>query len=175
VAAAAPVAASVVTVAPVVETMPAVPVVEAVPMVPVAPVVTPGPEALPVSGGTGTAPGNIAVPAMAPTGIARLELVDGGVVINLPDKDDILIGREDPLSEPPIFPDIDMTPYGGEEGGVSRRHARIMRRENDYLVEDLQSTNYTKLNGQRLAPRTPSILVDGSRVDFGKIGVIFRR
>ncbi|MDQ2808322.1 MAG: zinc-ribbon domain-containing protein, partial [Chloroflexota bacterium] len=109
------------------------------------------------------------------TGQPRLELLQGGAVIPLPDKDDILVGREDPLSEPPIFPDVDMTPYGGEEGGVSRRHARIIRRDGDYLIEDLQSTNYSKLNGARLLPRTPSLLVDGSRIDFGKIGVIFHR
>jgi pSer/pThr/pTyr-binding forkhead associated (FHA) protein len=117
-------------------------------------------------------------PAPAPsagTGQPRLELAGSGNVINLPNKDEILIGREDPLSDPPIFPDVDLTPYGGEEGGVSRRHARILRRDNDYLVEDLQSTNYTKLNGQRLAPRQPALLVDGSRVDFGKVSVIFRR
>jgi hypothetical protein len=152
---------------------PAAPVALA-PVAPVAPVeaVAPVAPVLPVT------PAPVVPPAPAPsagTGQPRLELAGSGNVINLPNKDEILIGREDPLSDPPIFPDVDLTPYGGEEGGVSRRHARILRRDNDYLVEDLQSTNYTKLNGQRLAPRQPALLVDGSRVDFGKVSVIFRR
>jgi hypothetical protein len=145
--------------------MPVAPAMAAAPVAPMAPVMP-------------AAPAPVVPPAPAPaagTGQPRLELAGSGNVINLPNKDDILIGREDPLSDPPIFPDVDLTPYGGEEGGVSRRHARILRRDNDYLVEDLQSTNYTKLNGQRLAPRQPALLVDGSRVDFGKVSVIFRR
>ena len=92
----------------------------------------------------------------------------------LPDKDEILVGREDPLSEPPIFPDVDLTPYGGEEGGVSRRHARIFRQGGQYFLEDLHSTNYTKLDGMKLAPRSPQVLQSGARVDFGKVSLFFR-
>ncbi len=36
---------------------------------------------------------------------------------DLSGKDNILIGREDAVSN--IFPDVDLTPHGGEEGGVS--------------------------------------------------------
>jgi len=151
-----------VAVAPVME---AVPVVAAAPVAPVAPVAE-GMPAMPMA--------PVAAAAVA-GGPPRLELASGGSAVNLADKDEVLIGREDPLSEPPIFPDVDLTPFGGEEGGVSRRHARILRQGGDYLLEDLQSTNYTKLNGQRLAPRTPTLLVDGSRVDFGRVAMIFRR
>ena len=171
-------AVDVLTVAPVVTDMgsmdqPLIDMAAPVPMPMAAAEVAPMPTAAPVAG-TAPFPAE-AMPIMTGSGQPRLELVQGGAMIPLPDKDDILVGREDPLSEPPIFPDVDMTPYGGEEGGVSRRHARIIRREGDYLIEDLQSTNYSKLNGARLSPRTPSLLVDGSRIDFGKIGVIFRR
>jgi pSer/pThr/pTyr-binding forkhead associated (FHA) protein len=124
-------------------------------------------------GGTAPFPGER--PTEAAPGQPRLEVLGSGQTVALPDKDEILIGREDPLSEPPIFPDVDLTPFGGEEGGVSRRHARIVRRGSDYLLEDLQSTNYTKLNGQRIAARTPTALADGSRVDFGRVAMVFRR
>jgi uncharacterized OB-fold protein len=128
----------------------------------------------PASSSAGTAP-IVPGPAAAPSGgPPRLEVAGTGAVINLPDKDEILVGREDPLSEPPIFPDVDLTPYGGEEGGVSRRHARIFRQGGQYFLEDLHSTNYTKLDGQKLAPRSPQPLHNGSRIDFGKVGLIFR-
>ena len=72
-----------------------------------------------------------------------------------------------------VFPDVDLTPYGGEEGGVSRRHARIFRQNGQYFVEDLHSTNYTKLDGDRLQPRTPEPLHNGARLDFGKVAMVF--
>ena len=114
------------------------------------------------------------VAAAASGGPPRLELSASGATVTLPDKDDILIGREDPMSEPPIFPDVDLTPYGGEEGGVSRRHARIFRQNGQYFLEDLHATNYTKLDGAKLTPRTPLPLHNGARIDFGKVTVFFR-
>ena len=103
-------------------------------------------------------------------GPPRLEVAGTGAIVTLPDKDELLVGREDPLSEPPIFPDIDLTPFGGEEGGVSRRHARIFRQNGQYFLEDLHSTNYTRLDSTKLTPRQPLPLHDGARIDFGKVG-----
>ena len=157
------------------------------PVAPVAPTVNPAPESVstPVApvevvGAPVEAPA-VPAPSMAPAapaapsgGPPRLELSASGAIVTLPDKDDILIGREDPMSEPPIFPDIDLTPYGGEEGGVSRRHARIFRQNGQYFVEDLHATNYTKLDGAKLTPRTPLPLYNGARIDFGKVTVFFR-
>jgi pSer/pThr/pTyr-binding forkhead associated (FHA) protein len=128
-------------------------------------------EAAPSVIGTGPIDQPLAAPSGGPP---RLEVSGTGAVINLPDKDEILVGREDPLSEPPIFPDVDLTPYGGEEGGVSRRHARIFRQGGQYFLEDLHSTNYTKLDGMKLAPRTPQALQSGARIDFGKVSLFFR-
>ena len=46
---------------------------------------------------------------------------------------------------------------------------------NDYFIEDLQSTNYTKLDGQRLLARVREKLEDGARIDFGRVAMIFRK
>lgn len=94
-----------------------------------------------------------------------------GVEFALSDKDEILIGREDPVSD--IFPDVDLTNFGGEEGGVSRRHARIIRDGDTYLLEDLNSTNYTKLNGVKLIPKIPQAMRDGDHLSFGKVEASF--
>jgi len=109
----------------------------------------------------------------AGAGPARLVVISSGAELPLPQQEEITVGREDPSSG--IFPDIDLTPYGGEDGGVSRRHARLLHMNNDYFVEDLQSTNYTKVDGQRLPARVREKLEDGARLDFGRVAVIFRK
>lgn len=105
--------------------------------------------------------------------IARLVVISTGAELPLPDQEEITVGREDPSSG--IFPDVDLTPYGGEEGGVSRRHARMLYVNGEYFVEDLQSTNFTKLDGQRLPAHVRERLEDGARIDFGRVATIFRR
>jgi len=110
---------------------------------------------------------------MGEQGIARLVVISTGAEMSLPEQEEITVGREDPSSG--IFPDLDLTPYGGEDGGVSRRHARLLHIGDDYFVEDLQSTNYTKLDGQRLPAHVRERLEDGARLDFGRVAVIFRR
>ena len=102
----------------------------------------------------------------------RLVVVDSGAEIPLPAGDEILVGREDPVSG--IFPNIDLTPHGGEEGGVSRRHARIILEGTGYSVEDLNSTNYTFVNKQKLTPKVRQPLADGDQIRFGRVAVVFR-
>jgi hypothetical protein len=115
-----------------------------------------------------------AAPQAAPgTSGARLILISTGAEMALPEQEEITVGREDPSSG--IFPDVDLTPHGGEDGGVSRRHARLLHVGGDYFVEDLQSTNFTKLDGQRLPAHVRERLEDGARLDFGRVAMIFRR
>ncbi len=109
-------------------------------------------------------------PPSAPVG-PRLVVEESGVVLPLPlDKTEIIIGREDPVSN--IFPEIDLTPHGGELGGVSRQHARLSRVSGQWTLTDLNSTNYTRLNGARLEPNVPTPISDGARVQFGRVVVI---
>ncbi len=102
----------------------------------------------------------------------RLVVDASGAEIPLPDKDEILVGREDPVSG--IYPDVDMTPHGGEEGGVSRRHARLTKESGKYYVEDLDSTNFTFVNKQKLAPKTRQALDDGDEIRFGRVALKLR-
>jgi hypothetical protein len=119
-----------------------------------------------------------AVPAPAvaaapvPTVGPRLVVVASGAEIPLPAGDEILIGREDPVSG--IFPQVDLTPHGGEEGGVSRQHARLLVEGADFFVEDLDSTNYTFVNKQKLAPRTRQVLRDGDEIRCGRVALVLR-
>jgi len=113
------------------------------------------------------------VMAPAPAGLhARLLVEADNQEFDLSGKDNVVIGREDPASN--IYPDIDLTPHGGEEGGVSRKHARIFVQNGQYMVEDQDSTNFTFVNRQRLAARTPTPLNDNDELRLGRVLLRFK-
>jgi hypothetical protein len=66
-------------------------------------------------------------------------------------------------------PDVDLTPYGALEKGVSRIHAAIVRSEDTLTLVDLGSVNGTHLNGQRLIPDQPRVLRDGDEIRLGRL------
>lgn len=90
-----------------------------------------------------------------------------GATLSIPEKDDVVIGREDPISE--VFPDLDLTGYGGLEKGVSRKHAIMRRSPAGYTVEDMGSTNGTYVNRKRIQPNVPQQVQPGDEVRFGKL------
>jgi hypothetical protein len=108
-------------------------------------------------------------------GTARFDR-DSFVVIHIRDaiepitirpKDDLVIGRADTVSSQQ--PDLDLTPFGALEKGVSRLHAVIHRQDDTLTLMDAGSANGTHLNGQRLIPQQPRVLRDGDEIRLGKL------
>jgi len=97
----------------------------------------------------------------------RLQLVSG-MIIDLGGREQIVIGRQDPTVEPP---GLDLTPFGAQEHGVSRHHARISYNDGQYTIEDLGSYNDTLLNGSRLLPGQQYPLKHGDVLQFGTLAV----
>ena len=129
-------------------------------------------EELPVAAPAPSYPDASAAPAApAVLGSPRITLKEDGAEFKLEGKSEFLVGREDPVSN--IFPDIDLTPHNGEDYGVSRMHAKIYVQGGQYLVEDLNSTNSTYINRQKLAAKTPTSIKDGDEVRFGKVEATF--
>ena len=99
---------------------------------------------------------------------ARL-VVDGTKELDgafLLEKENSLIGRQDPTSN--IFPEVDLSPFDPETK-VSRRHARVWRDGEVFLLEDLGSSNGTLVNDEvRLPPRQPRVLESGDRLKMGE-------
>jgi serine/threonine-protein kinase len=94
--------------------------------------------------------------------------LDATFVLN---KETSLVGRTDPQSN--IFPDIDLSKFDPETK-ISRRHARIWREGETFLVEDLGSVNGTVVNDSvRLGPRQPRPLASGDRLRLGETTLHF--
>jgi hypothetical protein len=107
-------------------------------------------------------------PAMRP----RLVVTATGAQFDLTGKAQVLVGREDPVSG--IFPEVDLTPHGGDAAGVSRRHARLTFNGYQWTIEDLNSTNFTFVNNQKLTPGVPQPLNNGDQVRLGKLVLTFQ-
>jgi serine/threonine protein kinase len=101
----------------------------------------------------------------------RFVVVATGSLLVLPQKDAVLIGRADPRGK--VAPDIDLSIYGGGTAGVSRQHARLLRKDDDWMIEDLHSTNGTFVNDRRVSPSQPTWLNSGDNVRCGQLVLAF--
>ena len=130
-----------------------------------------GPAPAPAYPPAGPAPAPAYYPSPAMVGNATLTTVTGQR-LPLLNKAEYLIGREDPVSG--VFPDVDLTPHGGDEGGVSRRHAIIRFVGGQWTIEDLDTTNHTWVNNQKIPARQQVPLQPtGTQVRLGKVALTF--
>jgi hypothetical protein len=67
--------------------------------------------------------------------------------------------------------EIDLTPYGAMDRGVSRVHAQLHLAEGKVYITDLGSTNGTYITGNRLEANTPSVLRKGDELLLGRLAV----
>jgi len=102
----------------------------------------------------------------------RFVVVATGSSVLIPLQDTVLIGRADPRGN--VVPDIDLSLYGGGSAGVSRQHARLLRADDGWAIEDLRSTNGTFVNDQRVPPAQPTPLRNGDSVRCGQLLLTFR-
>jgi hypothetical protein len=140
-----------------------------------APAPAPAPTPEPVAAPAWTPPPAPVPPPPAPVAAPAQPhlIVEGnGTTFDLSGKNTFVLGREDPPSN--SFPDFDLTPYGAEEGGVSRLHARLTLSGDVWSIEDLESTNFTFINRKRVTPKTPTPLNDGDEIRLGRIGLRFK-
>jgi hypothetical protein len=97
----------------------------------------------------------------------RIEVEGSGTPLLLPLIDEAVIGRRDPSTQ--ASPELDLTPYGAYQLGISRRHASIERRDNVPVLVDLGSRNGTFLNGHRLEANQVVPIHQGDEIRLGKI------
>lgn len=87
--------------------------------------------------------------------------------------DVIIIGRTADEDEQTQV-NLDLSGFGGYQNGVSRQHAAITRHEGSLYIEDLGSTNGTRINGFQLTAKRKYRVRDGDEVEFARIRALIR-
>jgi len=67
--------------------------------------------------------------------------------------------------------EVDLTPYGAADRGVSRFHAKMHIADDTLYITDLGSTNGTYLGGKRLEPNLPTELHKGDELLLGRLAI----
>jgi pSer/pThr/pTyr-binding forkhead associated (FHA) protein len=86
------------------------------------------------------------------------------LLVDTPEKENVLLHFTS--SEVVIGRDMDCE-CKLTHGTVSARHARLTFHHTQWWLDDLQSTNGTKLNGESL--QTPAVVVNGDTIKCGEI------
>jgi hypothetical protein len=60
-----------------------------------------------------------------------------------------------------------------DNSAVGRRHAKIVNRDEKYFITDLSTTNFTFLNGKKLAPDIEAELHDGDKIKLANEEFVF--
>ena len=83
----------------------------------------------------------------------------------IPISERIVVGRtmDDDVVE------FDLTPYDAYHYGVSRHHAVISLLDGFVYIEDLGSTNGTRINGFQLTSKQKYRLRDGDEIEFARL------
>ncbi len=100
----------------------------------------------------------------------RFELASNpGVCFGLDLNGEVTLGRGEKGSD---F--VDLTPYGGLQHGVSRRHVMLRPTTGKLVAVDLNSTNGTQRNGHSIGVRTPCLLKDLDTLSLGGLSLMVR-
>jgi pSer/pThr/pTyr-binding forkhead associated (FHA) protein len=91
--------------------------------------------------------------------------------IALPTDGEIVFGRPDPNVD--FFPDIDLTYEDQGRLAISRRHARIYGENNVHFIEDMGSTNGTKVNAELLELGQKHMLRQGDHIALGHCLLVY--
>jgi len=78
----------------------------------------------------------------------------------------MLIGRGD--ASRGVNPEILLDDEASLSEGVSRLHSKVFCQGNKYYILDLNSTNSTYLNKQKLVPQEHYQIVDGDEIQLGR-------
>jgi DNA-binding response OmpR family regulator len=100
--------------------------------------------------------------------VIELESVNAAEALRIHLDRPYVLGRID-QKQNTLLPDIDLTPYGADEFGVSRRHLQIYGEGDHLIAVDLNSGNGTLLNGQRMEPEKAYTLKHQDNLQLGRL------
>lgn len=101
----------------------------------------------------------------------RLSSADGRYGWLLPQVSAVTLGRTDPYKQ--FVADVDLSIAGALDYGVGRVHARMFVRDGMAWLEDLQSSNGSRIAGHVVWPEEPRRLHFGSIFYLGRMSLLF--
>jgi hypothetical protein len=104
-------------------------------------------------------------PDLASGAFLGLRVCLTGDIISLLGRENYTLGRSGQGQA--IIPDIDLISYDAYEQGVSRIHAEIQLAADGIIIRDLDSANFTKVNGKQLDPQQPYPIRHGDIIELG--------
>ncbi|MDL1899911.1 FHA domain-containing protein [Anaerolineae bacterium CFX9] len=107
---------------------------------------------------------------VAPNFRIIMQVGDDERVYSLPLAPRMIVGRGGDTS----VPQINLTRFDAAQFGVSRQHAAVVWDGETLHVEDLQSTNGTRINGKPIDPGALYRLRNGDELEFGSLRVRVR-
>ena len=99
-----------------------------------------------------------------------LVLQPTGQLFFLSGKEEYWVGRSEPTR--PFMPDLDLAEVQGMEQGVSRQHGILRFDQGRLLYTDMNSSNGSRINGEKLRPEIPVVLQDSDELCLGRM--VFR-
>ena len=99
-----------------------------------------------------------------------LTVADSRQVISVPLSGRLVIGRGGNSQEL----EIDLSSLDGIKYGLSRAHAVFTYDNNSLFIEDLKSTNGTRINGYPLDAGKPYSLHNGDELELGSLRLVVR-
>jgi hypothetical protein len=103
-------------------------------------------------------------------GIILINL-ENGQLITKQEEEAFILGRASTEIKAPETL-VDLTQFSALELGISRVHAMIRRTKDGYQIIDLESSNGTWLENQRLVPKKPYALDSGDRIRTGRLNML---
>ncbi len=115
-------------------------------------------------------------PGILASGILRVQLKSNAnqlIDLDLSGTEGFILGRSDAKSS--YLPDVDLAAFNALDKGVSRRHAALVRYQQQIHIVDLSSVNGSFLNGTRLAPEVPYPIHSGDQLILGELSLVISR
>jgi pSer/pThr/pTyr-binding forkhead associated (FHA) protein len=108
-------------------------------------------------------------PAQVTEGNVSLHIVRTGQILPLVGREEFTLGR---ISQgQSILPDIDLSPYNAYAQGVSRLHATLKLIQDELYIEDLGSSNGTRINNSKIPPHQNQPIHHGDVIALGRFKI----
>jgi pSer/pThr/pTyr-binding forkhead associated (FHA) protein len=108
-------------------------------------------------------------PAQVTESQVSLHIVRTGQILPLIGRMEFTLGR---ISQgQSILPDVDLSPYNAYAQGVSRLHATLKLIREDLYIEDLGSSNGTRINNTKILPHQNQPIAHGDVITLGRFKI----